>query len=250
MSSDRRNLAEEFGDQDPRGRPIAFIGLDPPAHDRMRRVAMRRFGPPYAPGRVDGMRDELTDGHHRAHRRPRRAEPQADLVEDVAYPFPVTVICRLLGVPREDEPKFHVWADHDRGRRYGRTRTTWPSGSAGATTRRPRSAGTWPGSPRRAAASLGDDLLSGLVATEGEDEPLTPVDVIATATLLLIAGHETTVNLITNGMLTLLRQPGLLARMRREPELVIGTVEELLRYEPPVHFPSRVSPSTTSPSAT
>jgi cytochrome P450 len=84
----------------------------------------------------------------------------------------------------------------------------------------------------------GDDLLSGLVSGDGPDAPMTREEGLTNAALLLVAGHETTVNLITNGMLTLLRNPEVLARLRRggEPGLVTGVVEELLRYEPPVHF--------------
>jgi cytochrome P450 len=88
----------------------------------------------------------------------------------------------------------------------------------------------------------GDDLLSGLLSGEGPDAPMPRQEVLSNAALLLVAGHETTVNLITNGMLTLLRHPEVLDRLRRgdEPDLAAQVVEELLRYEPPVHFlPSR-----------
>jgi len=78
----------------------------------------------------------------------------------------------------------------------------------------------------------GQDLLSGLAAEEG----LSTQEVVATGRMLLIAGHETTVNLIANGMLTLLRHPEVLERLRDEPELVVPLVEELLRYEPPVQI--------------
>jgi cytochrome P450 len=84
----------------------------------------------------------------------------------------------------------------------------------------------------RYRAEPGDGLLSGLAAVEG----LSIEDVVATGRLLLIAGHETTVNLITNGMLTLLRHPDVLQRLRHEPDLAIPLVEELLRYEPPVQI--------------
>src|SRR6185436_8586629 len=86
---------------------------------------------------------------------------------------------------------------------------------------------------RRAPAK---DLLSALATDDGPEGRMTPEELLSTALLLLIAGHETTVNLIANGMLTLLRHPDVLERLRRDPDLVIRTVEELLRYEPPVHF--------------
>src|SRR5260370_6530644 len=115
VSSDRRSRADPPNAQPgseagPAGFLEAFIGLDPPEHDRLRRLTMRHFGPPQSPGKVDSAQPEfleiitgLIDGI--ADRK------QADIVDDIAYPFPVTVICRLLGVPRDDEPRFHVWAD-------------------------------------------------------------------------------------------------------------------------------------------
>ena len=88
-------------------------------------------------------------------------------------------------------------------------------------------------SPR---GSPGDDLLSALATDDGPEGRLTDAEILSTSFLLLIAGHETTVNLITNGMLTLLRYPEILERVRHERELPIHLVEELLRYEPPVQF--------------
>jgi cytochrome P450 len=79
-------------------------------------------------------------------------------------------------------------------------------------------------------------MLSGLATDNGPEGRMSPRELVSTAIILLIAGHETTVNLTDNGMLTLLRHPDILARLRREPDLIIGLVEELLRYEPPVQF--------------
>ncbi|MFC5747599.1 cytochrome P450 [Actinomadura rugatobispora] len=239
VSSDRRNLAEPaHADQD--ALPSAFIGLDPPEHDRLRRLTMRHFGPPHSPGKVDAMRAELLeiitgliDGV--------AGRARADLVDDIAYPFPVTVICRLLGVPREDEPRFHRWAEEI-------VETIGPGeGDRDERARRRQAAvlelGRYLGELAEAhRRDPGDDVLSGLVTDQGPDGPMSGTEVITTSALLLIAGHETTVNLIANGMLTLLRDPPLLERLRREPDLVVHTVEELLRCEPPVHFlPQRVA---------
>ncbi|MFI6299269.1 cytochrome P450 [Nonomuraea sp. NPDC050790] len=237
ISSDQRNLAHP-----PATAPLppSFIITDPPEHDRLRGLAMRHFGPPHSPLVVENMRGELQelvkeliDGI--ADRK------QADIVDDVAYPFPVTVICRLLGVPREDESKFHVWADEvvetlgpgegDQEERIQRRQAAQLAlaGYLGELAQARRE------NPR-------DDLLSGLVTYHGPEGSMSEIEVMTTSVLLLIAGHETTVNLITNGMLTLLRNPGLLYRLREEPDLVIGAVEELLRFEPPVHFlPQRVA---------
>ncbi|MFE9094751.1 cytochrome P450 [Streptomyces sp. NPDC007264] len=239
ISSDAANLAAAGGDEpggpEEAGLPPSFIRLDPPEHDRLRRMANRPFGPPHSPRRIDAMSGELReivsgliDGL--------RDAGQVDLVDQFAYPFPVTVICRLLGVPREDEPRFRAWVDPlvasldpetggnetDRLRAVQETRMQLGMYLAGLVEERRREPGA--------------DLLSELAADHGPDGPMTMTEVLSTAVLLLIAGHETTVNLITNGMLTLLRHPHVLHRLRDEPGLAVNLVEELLRYEPPVQF--------------
>lgn len=160
---------------------------------------------------------------------------RVDIVEEFAYPLPVTAICRLLGVPREDQPRFRYWAD-------ALIESVDPS--TGTFTERERrrvelSAGLGEylaGLADAHARRPGDDLISGLLTDTGPHGSMSREDLLATAALLLVAGHETTVNLITNGMLTLLRHPDVLNRLRREPNLIIGLVEELARYEPPVQM--------------
>jgi cytochrome P450 len=243
VSSDIRNRLE-VADDTPAGDlapeaalptlPPAFIRLDPPEHDRLRELLMRPFGPPQSPERVEGMRSwlletttALIDGLE--------GERQVDIVDQIAYPLPVSAICKVLGVPREDEPHFHQLADAlidalnpgigtfaERDRRAGRLRAelgAYLNGLVDAHLRNP-----------------GDDLLSELLSGGDREERVTREELLSSAVLLLIAGHETTVNLIANGMLTLLRHPEVLARLRREPDLIIRLVEELLRYEPPVQF--------------
>jgi cytochrome P450 len=239
VSSDPRSHPELGGtvpepEDGPPGLPLPFINLDPPGHDRLRELAMRPFGPPCTPGRIEGMRpwlaeiatgliDDLT------------GKDRADLREDFAYPLPVAAICKLLGVPREDQPRFHHWAEaitevadpttgsfEQRMRRRARINADlgqYLNGLADAHARQP-----------------GDDLISGMLTDTGPHGPMSRGDLLATAALLLVAGHETTVNLITNGMLTLLRHPDVLERLRREPGLITPLVEELLRYEPPVQM--------------
>ncbi|MCU1456996.1 MAG: cytochrome family protein [Actinomycetia bacterium] len=237
VSSDLRNRADYAmggDDESPPGLPPNFIALDPPEHDRVRRLLTRHFGPPHDPYLIhrmipelveiaSGLIDNLTTRSH------------VDLVDDFAYPFPITVICRLLGVPREDEPTLHVWADTiveaidpttgdfaTRKRRRDRARTEL---------------GRYLGELADARRDHpGDDMLSGLVTDDGPEGRLSREELMTNAALLLFAGHETTVNLIANGMLTLLRHPDVLQRLRRQPDLAIRVVEELLRYEPPVQF--------------
>jgi cytochrome P450 len=241
LSSDRRNRADyaalDAGADLP-ALPPAFIGLDPPAHDRARRLLTRPFGPPHSPGRVVGLVPAMTEIAGTLID-DLAGRDQVDLVDEFAYPLPVRVICRLLGVPPADEPRFRVWAD-------AVVAATDPNTGDQATRLRRRSAaavelGGYLGAladegPRHA----GDTLLSALASDDGPEGRLSREEIMTNAALLLIAGHETTVNLIANGMLTLLRHPQVLARLRREPELAARLVEELLRYEPPVQYlPSR-----------
>ncbi|MGP3960285.1 cytochrome P450 [Nonomuraea sp. 3N208] len=233
VSSDRRNLASAA--EAPDG-AFSFIGLDPPEHDRLRRLTMRHFGPPHSPGTVDGLRPamlaittELIDAI--------AGKRRADLVDEVAYPLPVAVICRLLGVPEEDEPQFHAWADQI-------IETFGPGEKDRAERERERQAvaqkleSYLAGLAEDRRRQPGEDLLSGFVTYQGPEGGMTPQEVVGTAVLLLIAGHETTINLIANGMLTLLRHPDQLERVRAEPGLIVPAVEELLRYEPPVQLVS------------
>ncbi|WP_020578442.1 cytochrome P450 [Actinopolymorpha alba] len=239
VSSDPRKRPDVAGEtpapeEGPPGIPPDFIRLDPPQHDQLRELATRPFGPPSSPGRVEGMRSWLAEvthglidnfaGKHRV-----------DIVDDFAYPLPVTAICRLLGVPLEDQPRFHHWADAfvatmdpstgtfaERQRKRNHVQAElgeYMDGLADAHVRQP-----------------GDDLISGLLTDTGPHGPMSRKDILSTASLLLVAGHETTVNLIANGVLTLLRHPDVLDRLRREPDLITPLVEELLRYEPPVQM--------------
>lgn len=234
LSSDVRHLSRPTPATD-EGVTPAFINMDPPEHDRLRRMAMRHFGPPHTPGLVAGLEGDLTsvvsgliDDF--------ADKEQIDIVDDFAYPFPVTVICHLLGVPREDEPRFHLWVNGiidaidynpetdpkeklDKGVQARKDLRQYLGGLLEQRHGRP-----------------GDDLLTRLANDDGPDGRMTDEEIVSTANLLLIAGHETTVNLITNGMLTLLRHPEVLERLRDRPGLVVPLVEELLRYEPPVHI--------------
>jgi cytochrome P450 len=211
-----------------------FISTDPPEHDQIRRTVNRHYGPPETPDRIDRMGPELLDivtglidGF--------TGRTEVDLVDDFAYPLPVTAICRLLGVPVEDEPRFHVWADAIVG-------GLGPQ-ALGPEEARRKADDAFAEMGRYFATLIdahhempGEDLLSGLVTDDRTWEGMSRAELLSNAALLLVAGHETTVNLITNGMLTLLRHPDALERIRTEPGFVIRTVEELLRYEPPVHM--------------
>jgi cytochrome P450 len=198
-------------------------------------MAMRHFGPPHTPGLVAGMEGDLTavvsgliDDF--------AEKGQIDIVDDFAYPFPVTVICHLLGVPREDEPRFHRWVDAIINSIDYNPKTDPKEKLDDGVQARQDLIQYLGGLLEQRHGRPGDDLLTRLANDDGPDGRMTDEEIIATANLLLIAGHETTVNLITNGMLTLLRHPQVLQRLRDEPDLAVPLVEELLRYEPPVHI--------------
>ncbi|MYQ44712.1 cytochrome P450 [Streptomyces sp. SID4985] len=240
ISSDAANLtaagADELNQAENTGLPPSFIRLDPPEHDRLRRMTNSAFGPPDKPRRIDDMRPELheivrelIDGFGDAR--------EIDLVDQFAYPFPVTVICRLLGVPREDEPRFRAWVDPlvaslDPDTRQGAD----PEFVKTAQEARMQLGMYLAGLVEERTKEPRDDMLSDLATHRGPDGTMTMMEILSTAVLLLIAGHETTVNLITNGMLTLLRHPEFLHRLREDPDLAPNIVEELLRYEPPVQL--------------
>ncbi|MGW1158629.1 cytochrome P450 [Streptomyces sp. NPDC002513] len=238
ISADPRSRPASPGTLDAEGRKPPFLRLDDPEHHRLRTLAMRPFGPPHSPGRVDATRGEI------AHitkdlLEALRGRKRIDIVDDFAYPLPVTVICRLLGVPRQDEPLFREWSDVIVAAADVRPEED--------TTERDRAG-------QQARVEMGqylvdlaeqrrgrpsDDMLSAFINEPDPAMRLTHEELAETAVLLLIAGHETTVNLITNGVLTLLRHPDQLDRLRRDPDLLPSAVEELLRYEPPVHMRER-----------
>ncbi|MBV1852950.1 cytochrome P450 [Catellatospora tritici] len=236
ISSDGSNLLPEYAAKAPPtdtpGSPGAsFIRMDPPDHDRIRRIVNRQFGPPHRPTRVADMYPDLehivtrlVDGFAGKH--------QGDIVDDLAYPFPVAVICELLGVPPEDEPRFSAWVEPIVDSIAQLTPDRLAKRDAAL-----RELGMYLfGLAQQRRQNPGPDMLSGFVTDDGPEGRLEGPQLMATLVLLLIAGHETTVNLIANGTLTLLRHPQWLERLRQEPELSIRVVEEVLRYEPSVHF--------------
>ncbi|MFF4037214.1 cytochrome P450 [Streptomyces sp. NPDC001816] len=216
-----------------------FLRLDDPEHHRLRTLAMRPFGPPHSPDRVDSMRGEIEriTGELMASF---EAGRQIDIVDDFAYPLPVTVICRLLGVPREDEPLFRAWSDALVAAADVRPDDDTTETDKAGDQARVEMGGYLVNLAERRRGDPGDDMLSAFVNEPDPALRLTQEELAETAVLLLIAGHETTVNLITNGALTFLRQPEQLDLLRREPDLLPRAVEELLRYEPPVHMRERI----------
>ena len=220
----------------PFGTP-GFLFLDPPDHTRLRKLVSKAFSPKVVRGLepdiatlVDGLLDKVG------------AEGRLEIIADLAYPLPVAVICRLLGVPIEDEPKFS-WASAllAQGLDPFIAFTGQPQGFEERL-----EAGLWLRGYLRDLLRLrradpGEDLMSGLIAVEEAGDQLTEEEIVATCNLLLIAGHETTVNLIANGALALLRHPEHWAALGQDSSRASAIIEETLRYDPPVQLVSRVA---------
>ncbi|MEV5311480.1 cytochrome P450 [Streptomyces sp. NPDC052610] len=198
-----------------------LLVADPPRHTRLRALVTRAFTARRVEAlrpRVQRITDDLLDAMLPLGR--------ADLVESFAYPLPITVICELLGVPELDRVAFRklstevvapvsLASGEDAVMRLGEYLTELIEDK------------------RRAGPA--EDLLGALIETTTEDgDRLSPEELRGMAYLLLIAGHETTVNLITNGVHALLTHPGQLAALRADMSLIDGAVEEMLRYEGPV----------------
>jgi pimeloyl-[acyl-carrier protein] synthase len=159
-----------------------------------------------------------------------------DVVADVAYPLPTTVICEILAIPEEDREEFRRWSpDLVRALDPFIGPDVLPQVNAAAEWFRAYFERVIDVRRR----SPGDDVLSGLVHAQEHGDRLTREEVISTSILLLVAGHETTVNLIGNGTLALLRHPEQRERLRSDPGLIRSAVEELLRYDSPVQLTGR-----------
>jgi len=208
---------------------------DPPDHTRLRALVSKAFTPRAIEGlrrqiesMVDGLLDAATD------------RGEMDLIADLAYPLPAGVICEMLGVPQRDRDRLREWST-DIARSLDALIVSDPEVIA-----RAKAAGVaireyfqrLVAERRRAPRA---DILSALIAAEEAGDRLSTDELFATVILLFLAGHETTANLIGNGVLALLRHPAELARLRGDPTLIESAVEELLRYDCPVQRVSRLT---------
>ena len=216
--------------------PPGFLFLDPPDHTRLRRLVSKAFLPkvvnalqPDITALVDGLLDRAAE------------QGRFDVVADLAYPLPVAVICRLLGVPLEDEPQFsHASALLAQAL----DPLVASPDERPAIVEERMQAGRWlrnylRGLIEQRRSHPGEDLMSLLVAVEESGDQLTEEEIISTCNLLLVAGHETTVNLIANAVLAMLRIPGQWAALSADPARVAAVIEETLRYDPPVQLVGR-----------
>jgi len=200
---------------------LHMLNSDPPDHERLRKLVNKAF----TARRVEQLRPriiaitaELLDDMSR--------RDEADLLASFAFPLPITVICELLGVPVTDRDDFRAWSativadtvSPEVFQAHATAMTGYFRGLLAARRREPA-----------------DDLLSALISARDETDKLSENELLSMAFLLLVAGHETTVNLIASGTLALLLHPGELARLRADRSLLGAAVEELLRYTSPVN---------------
>lgn len=208
----------------PMFRPLErnMLDLDPPDHTRLRALVHKAFTPSLVGrmrDRIQSLADELLESV--AHK------GEMDLINDYALPLPMTIITEILGVPGSDRNKFHKWSQ-------AVVSLTSPK----ATLRVIPSVWMFIRYLRRffrvRRRDPQDDLTSALIQAEEAGDKLSEDELLAMVFLLLIAGHETTVNLIGAGMLALLEHPDQMEKLRRNPAMIKTAVEELLRYSSPV----------------
>ncbi|HWS79705.1 MAG TPA: cytochrome P450 [Rubrobacter sp.] len=199
-----------------------MLDLDDPDHARLRALVSKAFTPRLIErlrGRIETLCEELLD----AMKRQRERKSGTDLVVGYALPLPATVIAELLGVPVEDKAKFHRWSNRLVSVSSGRDMLSALPAALSLVRYLRRLV-------ERRRADPQDDLITALIRAEEADDRLSEDELLAMAFLLLVAGHETTVNLIASGTLALLEHPQQTERLRRDPSLAKPAVEELLRY--------------------
>ena len=222
---DRRfSRAEVLHHDEPRqseGRRYSgLLTMDPPDHTRLRTLVAKAF----TVHQVEKLRPSVRQLTHELLDELEAAGPPADLVDRYALPIPVGVICRLLGVPEEDRPKFRAWSDAAlstsslSAEEFDRNRDELRAYMAGLI------------ETHRAAPQ--DDLMTSLIEARDAGDRLSELELVDLCVGILVAGHETTASQIPNFVLTLLDHPDELRRLREEPALRNGAVEELLRFVP------------------
>jgi cytochrome P450 len=241
FSADRfRKVDERYASQRPAVQAVAevlgrwLVFRDPPDHDRLRGLLQSSFTPKPSRDRIQTTVDALLDRVV--------ARGTMDFIRELAFPLPATVIAGLMGAPEEDLGAIKAWSDRLAAYLGGAIdeRDNFAEASAGI-------AGLveyFHGLLCERERAPRDDLMSLLLRAEHEGDRLTHDEVVANCILLLFAGHETTTNLLGNGLFHLLRHPAQAALLRAEPSLLHGAVEELLRYDGPV--PATVKIATTT----
>ena len=216
-----------------------LINMDPPKHGKYRAVTNRRFSPRgmrILEERIDEIAEDAINQAAAHLLDPLTQRREAEFVSDVAAKMPMAAICEILGVDRSAWPDIFHWTNEFLGSedpeyQQGRTRReTWQSGMLGLM-------GHFTELMARKRAEPGDDVLTTLVQAEVDGKPLPDMDVLSYAIVLILAGNETTRNATSGGLLALIEHPEQFARLREDPALLGGAIEEILRWTSPViHF--------------
>ena len=210
-----------------------MVFRDPPTHTRLRTIVNKVFSPKMVENirpAIISIADCLLDRVH--------FQGEMDLVDDFAFPLPVMVIADMLGVNPQDRPLFREWAlalQHASASRRTPSREVYEQAEAATQ----GFIDYFKREIDKRYVEPGKDLITALVKARDEENKLSDQEVLATCVHLLTAGHETTINLISKGILALLRQPKALKLLRSHPELMPAAVEELIRYDGPVQMVSR-----------
>ena len=210
-----------------------MVFRDPPTHTRLRTIVNKVFSPKMVENlrpAIIGIADCLLDRVH--------SQGEMDLVDDFAFPLPVMVIADMLGVDPQDRPLFRKWALALQNASASRLKPS-PEIYEQAEAATQGFIDYFQKEIAKRHVEPGKDLITALVKARDEGNKLNDEEILATCIHLLTAGHETTINLITKGILALLRQPKALKLLRSHPELMPAAVEELIRYDGPVQMVSR-----------
>lgn len=240
LSSDRSKAAKFRGRNAPEGVPLRTVATDAPEHVAVRAMLTASLNPrvravgPRVAELVAVLLDRVGAAVTRAVEGA-RLQGEVDLIEELAYPLPINVIAELFGVPEEDRPRLQ-----DLSHAVARGMDRFYSGddvSRGLS----EMGGYFASIVAERRGTRGDDLVHRLLAVRHDGDAFTEVEVIAMCSGLVFAGHETTVNLIGNGVLALLRHPEELERLRAMPAIAERAVEELLRFDSPAQMISRTA---------
>jgi cytochrome P450 len=222
-------LEEAFGERRARG---TMLHADPPDHTRLRRLVSKAFTPRMVEGlrpRAQAVADALLDAAD---------GPEVDLIQTLAFPLPFTVICDMLGMPVGDtRDEVRVWSHTLAG---ALEPIVTPEQAAAAAEAGDHLHAHLTEVLAAKRQNPGEDLLSALLLAEDNGDMLSVDELLDQVNLLFVAGHETTVNLIGNGMLALLRHPDQFERLRQDPSLLANATDELLRWDSPVQLSRRI----------